>query len=83
MAESVDRRPVYLLLAVLALGTAAVAWPVFHLENYPVSLQLGMAFVATLAMLAIAYWLFRVDEVRSLVWERVTARFPTFAARRG
>ena len=83
MAESVDRRPVYLLLAVLALGTAAVAWPVFHLENYPVSLQLGMAFVATLAMLAIAYWLFRVDEVRSLLWERVTARFPTFAARRG
>jgi hypothetical protein len=81
-ADRIDRRPVYLLLGMLALGTIAVAWPVFHLEEFRIPLQLGFAVTTTLAMLAIAYWLFRVDEVRSLLWERVAARFPALSARR-
>jgi hypothetical protein len=82
-ADRLDRSPVYLLLGVLALGTIAVAWPVFHLEEFRLPLQLGFAAITTFVMLSIAYWLFRVDEVRSLLWDRVAARFPALAARRG
>lgn len=81
-ADRIDRRPVYLLLAVLAFGTIAVAWPVFHLQEFRIPLQLGFAVITTLVMLAIAYWLFRVDEVRSLLWDRVASRFPALSARR-
>jgi O-antigen/teichoic acid export membrane protein len=81
-ASSIDRRPVYLLLVMLTFGTAAVAWPVFHLDDFRVAIQLGLAALTALIMLAVAYWLFRVDEVRSLLWERVAARFPALAARR-
>ena len=74
--------PVYLLLGMLALGTLAFAWPVSHLEEFRVSIQLGLAALTTLAMLALSYWLFRVDEARSLLWERIAGRFPAFATRR-
>jgi O-antigen/teichoic acid export membrane protein len=76
--DLVDRRPVYLLLAVLAFGTLAVAWPVYHLEEFRMPVQLGFAVLTTFVMLAVSYWLFRVDEVRSLLWERVAARFPAW-----
>ena len=78
----IERRPVYLLLGMLALGTLAFAWPVSHLEEFRVSIQLGLAALTTLAMLALSYWLFRVDEARSLLWERIAGRFPAFATRR-
>jgi O-antigen/teichoic acid export membrane protein len=78
-ADSIDRRPVYLLLLMLTFGTAAVAWPVFHLEDFRTPVQLGFAALTTLIMLVVAYWLFRVDEVRSLLWERVASRFPALA----
>jgi hypothetical protein len=77
-ANRIDRQPVYLLLGVLALGTIALAWPVFHLEDFRTPLQLGFAVITTVVMFAIAYWLFRVDEVRLLLWERVGARFPAW-----
>jgi O-antigen/teichoic acid export membrane protein len=80
--EPVDRRPVYLLLAMLAIGALLVAWPVFHLQEYHLAIQLGLAALTTFVMLAVAYWLFRVDEVRSLLWDRVASRFPALAARR-
>ena len=70
-----DRRPVYLLLGMLALGTIAVAWPVFHLWEFHIPLQLGFAAITTVVMFTVAYWLFGVDQVRSLLWERVAARF--------
>lgn len=81
--DLVDRRPVYVLLAVLAVGTLVLAWPVFHLEEFRMPVQLAFALVTTLVMLAVSYWLFRVDEVRAMLWERIAGRFPAFAARRG
>jgi O-antigen/teichoic acid export membrane protein len=81
-ADSIDRRPVYLLLLMLTLGTLAVAWPVFHLREYRLVIQLGLAALTVFMMLAIAYKLFRVDEVRSLLWDRVASRFPALTARR-
>lgn len=81
-ADGVDRRPVYLLLFMLTLGTLAIAWPVFHLQEYRLVVQLGLTTFTMLMMLAIAYKLFRVDEVRSLLWDRVASRFPALTARR-
>jgi hypothetical protein len=81
--DLVDRRPVYVLLALLALGTLVFAWPVFHLEEFHMPVQLAFALVTTLAMLVVSYWLFRVDEVRAMLWERIAGRFPALAARRG
>ena len=81
-ADRVDRRPVYRLLIMLALGTLAAVWPVFHLEEFGIPLQLGFAAITTVVMLAIAYWLFRVDEVRSLLWDRIASRFPALTAGR-
>ena len=81
-ADSIDRRPVYLLLLILTLGTLATAWPVFHLQEYSLVIQLGLAALTMLMMLAIAYKLFRVDEVRSLLWDRLASRFPALTARR-
>jgi hypothetical protein len=79
----VDRRPVYILLAVLALGTAAVAWPVFHLEEFRAPVQLGLSMLTIVGMLVLSYWVFHVDEVRALLWDRITGRFPLLAAKRG
>ena len=79
---SIDRRPVYLLLLMLILGTVVVAWPLFHLQAYRLSIQLGFAAFTMLGMLAISYRLFRVDEVRSLLWDRVASRFPALRERR-
>jgi O-antigen/teichoic acid export membrane protein len=81
-ADSIDRRPVYLLLLMLALGALTIAWPIFHLQEYRVITQLGLATLTTLMMLAIAYRVFRVDEVRSLLWDRVASRFPGLRTRR-
>ena len=81
--ERVDRRPVYILFGLLAVGAAAVAWPVYHLEDFHFSAQLGFAGGAALVMFALSYWLFRVDEVRSLLWQRLAGRFPALATRRG
>ena len=80
--ERVDRRPVYILFGLLLLGTAAVAWPVYHLAEFGFPAQLGFALAATLGMLALSYWLFRIDEVRTLLWQRLAGRFPALAARR-
>jgi hypothetical protein len=76
MADSLDRRPVYQLLLMLTLGTLAIAWPLFHLQEYRLVVQLGLAALTMLTMLAIAYKLFRVDEVRSLLWDRVASATP-------
>ena len=62
-------------LGMSAFGTIAVGWPVFHLEEFRIPLQLGFATITIAVMLAISYKLFRVDEVRSLLWDRVASRF--------
>lgn len=74
-AVRIDRRPVDLLLGMSAFGTIAVGWPVLHLKEFRIPLQLGFATITTAVMLAISYKLFRVDEMRLLLWDRVASRF--------
>ncbi len=80
---ALDRRPVYVLIGLLSAGTAAVLWPVYHLEHFGYAVQLSFAGIAALVALAFSYRLFHVDEIRSLLWERLVLRFPALASRRG
>lgn len=79
---AVDRRPVYILIALLCAGTVAVLWPVYHLQHFGYPVQLSFAAIASVVALALSYRLFRVDEIRSLLWERLILRFPALASRR-
>ena len=82
-AASIDRRPVYQLFAFLAAGTIAFLWPVYHIASFSYITQGAIAIVATAITAAISYWIFRVDEVRALLWSKVAGRLPSFASRRG
>lgn len=78
----IDRRPVFLLLVFLTIGGVAMTWPVFHLAQWREPVQLGLAVLSVIICLLISYQLFRVDEVRSLLWQRVAGRFPALLLRR-
>jgi hypothetical protein len=79
----VDRTPVYQLFGFLAVGVAIFLWPVYHIAGFSDVTQGAIAIVATVVTLAVSYWIFRVDEVRSLLWQKVAGRFPSLASRRG
>jgi O-antigen/teichoic acid export membrane protein len=64
-------RLVGILIAFLAVGTAAAVWPVFHLATMSLPRQAIIASAGTLLTLAISYWVFGVDEVRTLLWQRL------------
>jgi O-antigen/teichoic acid export membrane protein len=78
----VDRTPVYQLLAIMIAGCAVFSWPVFHIAEFSYPVQSAIAVLASLIMVAVCYWIFRVDEVRSLLWERISRRLPAFAVKR-
>ena len=80
---SVDRKPVYQLFAFLAIGSLVFLWPVYHIASFSYVVQGAIALVTTAITGAISYWIFRVDEVRSLLWQKVAGRLPSFASRRG
>ncbi|HSY71843.1 MAG TPA: hypothetical protein VK798_06345 [Alloacidobacterium sp.] len=79
----VDRKPVYQLFAFLAVASLVFLWPIYHIASFPYLLQGAIAIVATVITASISYWIFRVDEVRSLLWQKVSGRLPSFASRRG
>ena len=75
----VDQRPVYLLFVLLAIGTALTVWPVYHIASFGYVAQ-GAIGAATFAVaLAVSYWLFKVEEIRLLLWRRAVDRFPALA----
>jgi O-antigen/teichoic acid export membrane protein len=80
---TVDRKPVYQLFAFLAAATIVFYWPVYHIAGVSYITQGAIAIVATAITAAISYWIFRVDEVRALLWSKVAGRFPSLISRRG
>jgi O-antigen/teichoic acid export membrane protein len=64
-------RMVGMLMLLLAGGTAACIWPVFHIARMSLPKQALLASVATILSFAVSYWLFGVDEVRTLLWQRI------------
>jgi O-antigen/teichoic acid export membrane protein len=78
-----NHRPVYQLCAMLLACSAVFFWPVYHIASVGYVLQGAIALAATAIIGAISYWLFRVDEVREVLWGKLAGRFPALAARRG
>lgn len=78
----VDRTPVYQLFAFLAAGCLLLLWPVYHIARFPYAIQGTAAILVTIVMAALSYWIFRVDEVRTLLWQKVAGRFPSLSSRR-
>jgi hypothetical protein len=55
----------------LSVGSVACFWPVFHITSINLPEQGIVAAAVTLVMFAISYRIFRVDEVRTFVWQRI------------
>jgi O-antigen/teichoic acid export membrane protein len=64
-------RAVGLLMLLLVVGSVACLWPVFHIARMHQTEQALVATAVTLIALLGSYWIFRVDEVRSFVWQRL------------
>ncbi len=64
-------RLVGILMLFLITGAAACIWPVFHIAAMSLLKQALVAGAITLVALALSYWIFGVDEVRTLLWQRV------------
>jgi O-antigen/teichoic acid export membrane protein len=79
----VDQRPVYRLFMLLAVGTMAALWPVYHVTGFNYLVQAVIGAAVFLIALVVSYWLFKVKEIRTLLWQRVVGRFPALAARLG
>ena len=77
-----DHRPVVHLFVVLGICTALFWWPMYHIAELNFVTQGAIAALVTLVLSGVCYWLFRVDELRSMLWEKLSGRFPALAARR-
>jgi O-antigen/teichoic acid export membrane protein len=76
-----DRKPVYQLFFLLLLGSAAVVWPLQHIQEVSYPAQGLVAAGVALVTAAASYWMFKVDEVRDVIWRRIAIRFPLLARR--
>jgi O-antigen/teichoic acid export membrane protein len=61
----------YRLVGILVTGAAVCIWPVFHIAAMSLLKQAVFAGTITLISLALSYWIFGVDEVRTLLWQRL------------
>jgi O-antigen/teichoic acid export membrane protein len=59
-----------LMLLLVAEGLACI-WPVFHIASMSLPKQALIASTVTLLSLAISYWIFGVDEIRTMLWQRI------------
>jgi O-antigen/teichoic acid export membrane protein len=63
-------RLVGILMLFLIAGATACVWPVFHIAAMSLLKQALVASAVTLTSLALSYWIFGVDQVRTLLWQR-------------
>ncbi len=59
-----------LMLLLVAEGLACI-WPVFHIASMSLPKQALIASAVTILSLAISYWIFGVDEIRTMLWQRI------------
>jgi len=68
---SISIAPIFCLFAILTVGFALAAWPVWHNANWPPAVVVGDA-IAFAAMLAtVCYFCFGLGEVRLVIWTKV------------
>ncbi len=78
-----DHKPVYQMLGIMAFCTAIFFWPILHIRGVPYLIQGVIATVTTLVLSAFCYWLFQVDELRTMLWSKLASRVPALAGRGG
>ena len=76
-----DHRSVYKMLPMLIVGTVALWSPMYHITSLSFLLQGVAAVLVTLITAGLSYWVFRIDEVRHLVWKRIARRLPALTTR--
>jgi O-antigen/teichoic acid export membrane protein len=64
-------RLVGVLMVFLVVEAVACIWPVFHIAAMSLPRQALIASVVTLISFAFSYWIFGVDEIRTLLWQRI------------
>jgi O-antigen/teichoic acid export membrane protein len=64
-------RLVGVLMLFLLVEAAACIWPVFHIAAMSLPKQALIASTVTVVSLAVSYWIFGVDQVRTLLWQRI------------
>ena len=80
---TLDHKPVYQMLAIMAGCTALLAWPILHIRSVPYRWQGVITISITLVLTAFCYWIFQVDELRSMLWSKLSQRVPALAGRGG
>ena len=79
---TLNHKPVTQLFLILAACSIAFVWPVYHVASLNYMWQILASVAATIGIGALCYWLFRVDEVRGMLWGKLAGRFPALAAKR-
>jgi uncharacterized membrane protein len=64
-------RLVGVLMVFLVVEAVACIWPVFHIAAMSLPRQALIASVVTVISFAFSYWIFGVDEIRTLLWQRI------------
>ncbi len=77
----VDARPAYQMYAVLIAGAALFYIPMHHIAQLSYAVQVSIAAAITLVTGAISYWIFRVDDLRSYLWSKLSGKIPLLARR--
>ena len=71
-----DHRPVYQMLGIMAVCTAIFFWPILHIRSVPYLIQGIVATVTTLLLTGFCYWIFQVDELRTMLWINLSTISP-------
>jgi O-antigen/teichoic acid export membrane protein len=77
----VDEKPAYQMYAVLLVGIALFYVPMMHIAQLSYLLQVAIAVAVTLITGAISYWIFRVDDLRTYLWGKLSGKIPMLARR--
>jgi O-antigen/teichoic acid export membrane protein len=68
---SLSYRLLGVLMLLLGIEGAACIWPLFHIAAMSLPKQALIASGVTILSLAVSYWIFGGDEIRTLLWQRV------------
>jgi O-antigen/teichoic acid export membrane protein len=68
---SLSYRLLGMLMLLLGIEGAACIWPLFHIAAMSLPKQALIASGVTILSLAVSYWIFGGDEIRTLLWQRV------------
>jgi hypothetical protein len=76
---TLDRTPVYYLLAAMAIGTIGAIWPLYHMQTFSYAEQAILSVTGALIATLISYWLFGIEDVREFLWRKLVNRIPLLA----